>query len=127
LPDLIRELISPEVYLPRGHCYLWKPRLVGVELAANLFIAVVCLVAATTLAVVLVRQRQARAPDSAPAPRTPYAALAIFLLASGLTHLFDVWVIWRPLYCIDVLFRVVAGLAAIASAVAVIRAGRGPR
>src|SRR5436189_129161 len=89
----------------RRYVTVWKPRLVGVELAANAVIGFTCVAAAAALAVVLWRRRRERA-TGATRPSAPYVALAVFLLASGLTHLFDVWVIWRPLYWIDSLLRI---------------------
>jgi hypothetical protein len=106
--SLLRALFSTEIFMPRGHEYLWTPKLLVLEGASNFVLAVSCLV----LAVALARRR--RKGRELPARR--WTPLVVFLALAAWTHLLDVWVIWAPLYWLDALVRCAAALAAVVAA-----------
>lgn len=108
--SLLRALFSTEIFMPRGHEYLWTPRLLVLESVSNLVLALACLV----LAVSLVRRRRAGRP--APSQRS-WSALAVCVFLVAATYLFDIWLIWAPLYYLDALVRCAAALAAVTTAV----------
>jgi hypothetical protein len=113
LPGL-RTLFSTETFMARGHSYLWTPVLVIMELATNALIAL----AAAAIAVALGR---AAARARVRSETFAYGLLAIFALALAGAHALDVWVIWTPLYGVDIVVRGVAAVAAIAAAIVVPR------
>ena len=108
-----RALFSTEIFMPRGHEYLWTPRLLVLEGASNLIIAGACVAAAVSLA---------RRPRAAPAPRSRRAALtlALFLALAAVLHASDIWLIWAPLYWMDALLRCLAALVAVGAALMLI-------
>ena len=106
----LRTLFSTETFMARGHSYLWTPSLVVLEIATNALIAA----AAVVIGVALLRAA-ARAPTRA--PKLAHALLAVFALALGAAHALDVWVIWTPIYGVDVVVRCTAAVAAIAAAI----------
>ena len=104
----LRALFSTEIFMPRGHEYFWTPKLLVLEGCANLLIA---------MGIVAVVGRIARRGE-APLPprgRRLLVLLGIFLAA---THLFDVWLIWAPLYWLDALVRCAAAVVAVTAALA---------
>jgi carbon starvation protein CstA len=114
----LQTLFSTEIFLPRGHEYLWTPRLLELELASNAIIAVSCLVMAVALARV-VRKRVHLA-------RRAQIALGLFVVCAAATHLLDLWVIWAPRYWLDALCRSGTAVVAVAAAIALIT-NRGDR
>jgi len=96
--------------MARGHSYLWTPSLVVMELASNALIAV----AAAAIAVALLR---AGARASAPRGRYGYTLLALLAIGLCAVHALDVWVIWTPIYGIDVVARGATAIVAVAAAV----------
>ena len=98
--------------MPRGHDYFWTPKLLVLEGVSNLVLAI----AGFVLAAALLRRRAGRA---APSGRT-WTVLALCVALSALLHLFDVWLIWAPLYWLDALVRCLAALVAIAAAVTLV-------
>jgi len=110
----LRTLFSTETFMARGHSYLWTPGLVVMELATNALIAL----AAIAIAVALVR---AALRARGRAETFGFALLAVFALALAAAHALDVWVIWTPLYGVDVVVRCAAAVAAIAAAIVVPR------
>ncbi len=117
----LRALFSTEIFMPRGHDYFWTPKLLVLEGVSNLVLALACFV----LAVAFLRRRAGRA---APSGRT-WTVLALGTGLAAVTHLFDVWLIWAPLYWLDVLVRCAAALAGLAAAVTLLndRGDRGDR
>ena len=78
-------------YVPHGHCYLWKPGLVGLHFGSDLLIALAYYSIPLTL-VYFVRQRQ-----DIPYPQV-FWLFSAFIVACGTTHLLSVWTIWHPDY-----------------------------
>ena len=103
-------MFSTEIFMPRGHSYLWTPWLLIAELASNAVLALALLVIAFRLL------RRGRNPEPGPAGRTGIW-LGILALVLAATHLSDVWTIWTPAYGVDVGLRALAALIAIAAAV----------
>lgn len=105
----LRALFSTEIFMPRGHEYLWTPRLLVLEGTSNLLIAGAFLAAALSLA-------------RRPSGRSRRAALAVALALAfaAALHVLDVWVIWAPLYWLDALVRCLAALVAVGAALVVI-------
>ena len=114
----LRALFSTEIFMPRGHEYLWTPKLLLLEGASNLVLAL----GAAVMGASFLRRRRAARPLS---PRT-WGALAAFALLAAVTYLGDVWLIWAPLYWLDALLRCLAAVAAVAAAAALVR-DRGDR
>ncbi|HLK93661.1 MAG TPA: hypothetical protein VKZ18_27465 [Polyangia bacterium] len=108
----LRALFSTEIFMPRGHEYLWTPKLLVLEGAASLVLAVGCLV----LAVAVARRRRA----GLPLPARRWTPLVVFLVLAAWTHLSDVWLIWAPLYWLDALVRCAAAIAVVAAAASLV-------
>jgi len=113
----LRALFSTEIFMPRGHEYLWTPTLLLLEGASNLVLAL----GAGVVGVSFLRRRAAR-----PLSRRTSAALGAFAVLAAVTYLGDVWLIWAPLYWLDALLRSLAAVAAVVAAVALVR-DRGDR
>ncbi len=117
----LRALFSTEIFMPRGHEYLWTPKLLVLEGAANLVLAV----AGLGLAAGFLRLRGGFGVPS----RRTWTLLAFAAALAAVTHGFDVWLIWAPLYWLDALVRCLAALVALAAAVTLLkdRGHRGAR
>jgi hypothetical protein len=115
LSSIMNALLSSELFVPHGHCYLWKPKLLGLEIGANSIIALSGLAIAVTLAWLARRARERSV-------RLLYRALGAVIALSAVTHLFDIWVIWRPLYWMDGAVRALCALASLALALLAPRA-----
>jgi peptidoglycan/LPS O-acetylase OafA/YrhL len=107
----LRALFSTEVFMPRGHEYLWTPKLLVLEGTTNLVLAL----GAAVIGISFLRRRRATAR---PLARRTSTALAAFAFLAAVTYLGDVWLIWAPLYWLDALCRCLAALAAVAAAAA---------
>ena len=110
MPESWKELVAPEFFMPHGHCYLWKPGLVWLQVLSNGSIALAYISIFATL-VYLVRRI-----SGMPFQRM-YLAFAVFIVSCGFTHIFDIIVIWDPAYWLDGSMRAVTAVASLGTAV----------
>ena len=114
----LRALFSTEIFMPRGHDYLWTPKLLVLEGASNLLLAMAGLV----LAAAFLRRRGGRGrPSGASRRGEPGPRSAASAALAAVTHLLDVWLIWAPLYWLDALVRCLAAVVAMAAAVVLLK------
>jgi signal transduction histidine kinase len=108
--DLLRELFSSDAFMPHGHCYLWQPGLLWLQVVSNALIGLSYVAISVTIAH-LVRKGQ----------YMPYKGMAIafgtFIVSCGITHLFDIYVIWYPAYWLDGALRAVTAVASVLTAI----------
>ena len=114
----LRALFSTEIFMPRGHDYLWTPKLLILEGASNFVIALACL----GMAIGAARARRAQRRLA----RRSWTALCIFLLLAAWTYLLDTYLIVAPLYWLDSLVRCATALAGVTAGIFLVR-DRGDR
>jgi hypothetical protein len=96
--------------MPHGHCYLWTPSLVTLEVVTNALIGFAYVSIAASLAYIVSKI------GNLPFERM-YLAFGVFILSCGITHFFDVVTIWLPVYWVDAGVRVVTAVASVGTAV----------
>ncbi|WP_102796620.1 PAS domain S-box protein [Bowmanella denitrificans] len=101
-------------YMPHGHCFLWRPDILWLNVLSDALIAT----AYFTIPLVLylfVRQR----PDI----RFGWMLylFAAFILCCGVTHLFGIYVIWHGAYGYHGLAKLVTAIVSISTAYVLIR------
>ena len=110
MPESWSEIFAPEFFMPHGHCYLWKPGLVWLEVLSNGAIALAYIAIFSTL--VYLTRRISGIPF-----QRMYLAFAVFIVSCGFTHIFDIIVIWDPAYWLDGSMRAVTAVASLGTAV----------
>ncbi|MEC4984015.1 MAG: PAS domain S-box protein [Oscillatoria sp. PMC 1068.18] len=78
-------------FIPHGHCYLWKPGLVGLHISSDLLTALAYYLIGGIL-IYLHKKRQDLPFDWI------FWYFAAFIICCGTTHLLSVWTIWYPNY-----------------------------
>jgi PAS domain S-box-containing protein len=89
--EIIKNFISPSQFIPHGHCYLWKPQLVGLHLVSDLFIAIAYFSIPAMLIYFVVQRKDV------PFHKVFYL-FSSFIILCGLGHLLEVWTLWHPAY-----------------------------
>jgi signal transduction histidine kinase len=97
-------------FMPHGHCYLWTPSMVWLQVGSNLLIALAYLSISLTLAYIVLKIKDI--PFS-----WMYVAFGVFIITCGGTHAIDIVTIWDPIYWFDGGLRVVTAIASVAAAV----------
>lgn len=89
--DALPIFSSPNPFIPHGHCYLWKPELVGLHLISDVLIAIAYYSIPITI-FYFVRRRQDLPFNSI------FLMFGAFIVFCGTTHLMEVWTLWHPTY-----------------------------
>jgi PAS domain S-box-containing protein len=101
-------------FIPHGHCYLWKPGLVGLHLVSDSLIALAYYSIPLTL-VYFVRKRQ-DLPFS-----WIFLLFGAFIVACGTTHIMEVWTLWHPDYWLSGLVKVITAAVSLGTAVLLVQ------
>ncbi len=108
----LSRLLTVNGYMPHGYCLSWSPSLVTTFVVSDTLIFLSYLSMPVALAYFAWRRTD-----------FPYRWLlwlfAAFIVACGSTHLFDVIVLWWPVYRLDALLKVATALASLTTAIAI--------
>lgn len=109
MADFFRHIFSSDSFMPHGHCYLWKPSLVWLQVLSNGAIGLSYVAISSTLAYLVYRIRDLPF-------QWIYLAFGLFIITCGLTHFLDIWTIWTPIYWADGFVRSVTAIASAVTA-----------
>ena len=96
-------------FMPHGHCYLWSPPMVWLQVTSNLMIGLAYVAISAMLYLIVSRIRNC--PFS-----WMYLAFGLFILACGGTHFTEVVTVWHPIYWFDGGLRAVTAFASVLTA-----------
>lgn len=106
--DLLTSFFGRSGFLPHGYCFTWSPGLLWTMVSADALIAL----AYFSMPVALVYFARKRADSSMNWLLWCFSA---FIFSCGVTHVMDIWTIWRPDYGLQALTKAVtAGVSAFA-------------
>lgn len=100
-------------FIPHGHCYLWKPGLVGLHVVSDALIALAYYSIPLTL-VYFVRKRQDLPFDWI------FLLFGAFIVACGTTHIFEIWTLWHPDYWLSGFLKAITALISVCTAILLI-------
>lgn len=115
MPDTDVSWFSGEHFLPHGHCYMWTPGVLWMNVLADILIAMAYFAIAFVLIQVARRRRD-----------LPFnwllAAFGIFIVCCGLTHVMHVWNVWHTSYWLEGAVKVITAAASVPTALLLWRA-----
>ncbi len=111
MKDFFNVFSQSQGYMPHGHCFVWNPQILWLHVGSDGVIALAYFVIPIFL-VLLVRRHRDLAFNRA------FYLFALFIIACGITHVFDIWTIWDPRYGLQGLFKVIAACASLGTALA---------
>jgi len=112
--EFIRRLFLENNFMPHGHCYLWDPGLLWLNLVSDGLITLAYFSIPFTL-VYLVRKRKDLEFN------WMFLCFAVFIVACGTTHVMEMIVIWHPVYWIAGAIKAVTALASVPTAILLVR------
>jgi signal transduction histidine kinase len=97
-------------YMPHGHCYLWQPAVLWLNVGSDLAIGAAYMAIPTVIG----RFARRRAHEI----RFGWVALlfASFIFLCGMTHFFEVWTAWYPSYRIAGLVKAATAIVSVSTA-----------
>jgi PAS domain S-box-containing protein len=111
--EFLHRFFSAGDFMPHGHCYLWNPGLVKLHVISDLLIAVAYFSIPFTL-IDFVRRRK-DLPFN-----WMFICFGIFIVACGLTHVMEIWTLWKPYYWISGAVKAMTALASVPTAILLI-------
>lgn len=96
-------------YMPHGHCYLWQPHILWVNVISDLIIAA----AYFSIPVALLAFIKSR-PDIE--HRAVFVLFSAFILLCGLSHLMGIWTIWQGVYGLHGLTKLTTAIVSMITA-----------
>ena len=114
--ELFKSLFSSSGFMPQGFCYNWDPYVIWLNAASDTLIALAYFTIPITLVYFARRRRNLAFPWM-------FLCFAVFITACGITHVIEVWCIWRPLYWLAGIIKGVTAGVSTATAIALIRLG----
>ena len=110
--NLLSALFS-DSFVPHGHCYLWKPELVWLNVIADTTIAMAYFFIPLQL-ISIVKQR-GDLPFN-----WIFFLFGSFILACGTGHLIDVWTLWHPVYWFSSSIKVITAMISVGTAIGLV-------
>jgi PAS domain S-box-containing protein len=101
---------SSENFMPHGHCFLWNPTLLWLNVIADGLIAAAYLSVPFTIVFFLWHKRNLRWYGV-------YVAFAAFILFCGLGHALDVVTLWNPIYGVSTTVKLLTAVASVVTAI----------
>ncbi|MFM9266397.1 sensor histidine kinase [Tychonema sp. BBK16] len=105
-----KTFFSSGSFIPHGHCYLWQTRLVWLHVASDSIIAIAYFSIPITL-VYFISKREDLPFDWI------FAMFGAFIVACGLTHIFEIWTLWHPTYWLSGTMKAITALISLATAI----------
>jgi hypothetical protein len=112
MQQLVSWLFSSSGFMPHGHCYLWQPGTLWLNVASDAVIASAYYAIPFAL-YYFVRERRTEIPY--PGILLMFAA---FIFLCGSTHLMEIWTVWRPDYRLAGLLKAVTGIVSLTTMLA---------
>lgn len=100
------------IFMPHGHCYLWKPQLVVLHAASD------ALIGSSYVAIAAVLWALVRKVELPFGPTV--LAFGLFIGACGATHLIEVWNVWHSEYWLAGAVKAVTAVASVATALSLV-------
>ena len=102
-------MLLAEFFIPHGHCYLWKPELVGLHLVSDALTALAYYSIPLTLTYFVTKRRDV--PFN-----WIFLLFGAFIISCGTTHLMDIWTLWHPSYWLAGAIKAFAALVSLYAA-----------
>ena len=98
-------MLDTLLFIPHGHCYLWKPNLVGLHLISDALISIAYYSIPCSLFYFVQKRKD-----------IPFGSIfllfAAFIVFCGTTHLMSIWTLWHPDYWLSGIIKVLtAGIS----------------
>jgi diguanylate cyclase (GGDEF)-like protein/PAS domain S-box-containing protein len=99
--NLLNNFLLSNQFIPHGHCYLWKPELVGLHILSDALTAIAYF-SIPAMLIYFVKKRH----------DVPFHSIfwlfGAFIVACGMTHVMDIWTLWFPTYWVSGLVKAIA-------------------
>ena len=110
MQEMWKSFFSSGSFIPHGHCYLWQTKLVWLHVASDSIIALAYFSIPITL-IYFISKREDLPFDWI------FAMFGAFIVACGITHIFEIWTLWHPTYWLSGTMKAITAIISFATAI----------
>jgi PAS domain S-box-containing protein len=114
MSEIVHWLLSHENFMPHGHCYLWQPVTLWLNVGSD------ALIAGSYLAIPVAIYSFTRRRSIGRFAWIPMM-FAAFILLCGATHIMEIWTVWNPVYRVAGVLKLLTGIVSLATLLSLIR------
>ena len=107
--EYFEKLFSSD-FMPHGHCYLWTPSILWINVISDIIITASYYSIPIAL-LIFIRRRKDLAFSWV------FVLFGIFIFACGTTHLMEVWTVWNGTYRLSGIIKLLTAIASFLTAV----------
>ncbi|MEH2422397.1 MAG: ATP-binding protein [Nostoc sp.] len=111
--EFLQNFLTDSSFIPHGHCYLWKPSLVWLNIISDSLIALVYY-SIPIILIYFVHKRK----------DFPFKWILLlfgaFIVSYGTTHVMDVWTLWHPTYWLSTFIKFITAIISLYTAIALL-------
>jgi signal transduction histidine kinase len=111
--ELLKAFLSSTGFIPHGHCYLWKPSLVWLNILSDATIAL-AYYSIPVLLIYFVSKRKDLPFNWV------FLLFGAFIIACGTGHLLDIWTLWHPIYWVSSTLKALTAVISLVTAIQLI-------
>jgi GAF domain-containing protein len=112
--EYLTNLWKSDLFIPHGHCYLWKTELVGLHLISDLTIAIAYFSISLTLFYFV--EKREDLPFN-----WIFSLFGAFIILCGTTHLLEVWTLWHPVYWLSGTAKALTAIISVYTAIVLVK------
>lgn len=109
----IQQFFTDGIFVPHGHCYLWKPGLVWLHILSDSLIALAYYSIPISL-IYFVHKRKG----------LPFKGVLLlfgaFIISCGTTHIMEIWTLWHPTYWLSGSIKAITALISVYTAMTLV-------
>ncbi len=110
MQEMWKNFFTSGPFIPHGHCYLWHTPLVWLHLTSDSIIALAYFSIPITL-VYFISKREDLPFNWI------FALFGAFIVACGITHIFELWTLWHPTYWLSGTMKAITAFISFATAI----------
>jgi signal transduction histidine kinase len=110
MSDLNVSWFDSAQFLPHGHCYLWSPGVLWMNVIADILIAMAYFT--IPFALLYITRRRKDLPFD-----WLIACFGVFIVACGLTHVLSIWNVWHSHYWLEGVIKIITAAASVPTAI----------
>ncbi|MEG4318920.1 MULTISPECIES: ATP-binding protein [unclassified Microcoleus] len=110
MQEMWKTFFSSGSFIPHGHCYLWQTKLVWLHVASDSIIAIAYFSIPITLLYFISKREDL--PFN-----WIFAMFGAFIVACGITHIFEIWTLWHPTYWMSGTMKAITAMISFATAI----------
>lgn len=102
-------MLDTLLFIPHGHCYLWKPNLVGLHLLSDALIGIAYYSIPVTLLYFVQKRKDIPFKEI-------FLLFGAFIVSCGTTHFMSIWTLWHPAYWSSGVLKAVTAMISVYTA-----------